>query len=125
MINVGDGTIAIAAGDCGILALEIQTTDGAYIMAGTDTVELTVREKPNADSPVVLHVVGAPGVAQIVLHQQDTDIAPGQYSGSIHLTHGECRYRIWPPLEMAKVKCWDSTKNWRNFTVCAEVKNDG
>ena len=125
MINVGDGTIAIAAGDCGILALEIQTADGTYTMAETDTVELTVREKPNADSPVVLHAVGAPGVAQIVLHGTDTDIAPGQYSGSIHLTHGECRYRIWPPLEMAKVKCWDSTKNWCNFTVCAEVKGDG
>ena len=60
MINVGDGTIAIAAGDCGILALEIRTVDGTYTMAETDTVELTVREKPNADSPVVLHVVGAP-----------------------------------------------------------------
>lgn len=123
MINVGYGTIAIAAGDCGILALEIRTVDGTYTMAETDTVELTVREKPNADSPVVLHAVGAPGVAQIVLHGADTDIAPGQYSADIHLTHGECRYRIWPPLD--ETMGWKPAKNRKNFIVCAEVKADG
>ena len=123
MINVGYGTIAIAAGDCGILALEIRTVEGTYTIAETDTVELTVREKPNADSPVVLHAVGAPGVAQIVLHQQDTDIAPGQYSADIHLTHGECRYRIWPPLDVTMG--WKPAKNRKNFIVCAEVKADG
>ena len=123
MINVGGGTIASAAGECGIRALEIQTEDGTYTMAETDTVELTVREKPNADSPVVLHAVGAPGVAQIVLHQQDTDIAPGQYSADIHLTPGECRYPLRPPLDEAKG--WKEAKNRKNFIVCAEVKGDG
>ena len=92
--------------------------DGVYEMTAEDTIELTVREKPTSESPVVLHKVSAAGIAQIVLHTEDTQIAPGRYTADVQLNHGNCRYTIWPEIDPVKGY---KVKNRKNFIVTAEV----
>lgn len=118
MIKIEDGTIAITRGDCGLIAIEIETGGSTYEMAEGDTLELTVRGLPSAESPILLHAESAPGVAQIVLHTEDTQIPPGRYSADIQLNHGECRYTVWPELDTAKGY---KVRNLKNFIVGVEV----
>lgn len=118
MIQIEGGVIAVTRGDCGIIAVDISAGDEPYQMAAEDTLELTVRRLPRPDSPVLLHAVSAPGVAQIALHAEDTQIEPGQYSADVQLNHGECRYTVFPPID---ISTGYKTKNRKNFIVCAEV----
>lgn len=118
MIVANDEYIAITRGDCGIIQVAIGMGDEAYEMTADDTIELTVREKPTSESPVILHKVGAAGTAQIVLHAEDTQIAPGQYTADLQLNHGNCRYTIWPEIDPTKDY---KIKNRKNFIVTAEV----
>lgn len=122
MIVANDEYIAITRGDCGIIQVSIDMgEDGEYEMTAEDTIELTVREKPTSESPVILHKVSAAGIAQIVLHAEDTQVAPGQYTADIQLNHGDCRYTIWPELDAATAY---KVKNRKNFIVGAEVTMD-
>ena len=120
MIVANDEYIAITRGDCGIIQVAIGMGEGGeYEMTAEDTIELTVREKPTSESPVVLHKVSAAGISQIVLHTEDTQIAPGQYTADVQLNHGNCRYTIWPEIDVeADVK---PKENRKNFAVLAEV----
>lgn len=118
MIVANDEYIAITRGDCGIIQVTIDIGDEAYEMTAEDTIELTVRDKPTSESPVILHKVGAAGIAQIVLHTEDTKIAPGQYTADVQLNHGDCRYTIWPEIDPTKDY---KVKNRKNFIVTAEV----
>ena len=111
--------IVIHRGDCGLLEFELSSGDDDYAMEATDTLELTVRKLPNSESPVLLHVSSAPGVAQIVLHTEDTQLEAGYYSADVQLNHGICRYTIWPEIDVeADVK---PRENRKNFAVLAEV----
>ena len=122
MIVANDEYIAITRGDCGIIQVAIgMGEDGEYEMTADDTIELTVREKPTSESPVVLHKVSAAGIAQIVLHTEDTQIAPGRYTADVQLNHGNCRYTIWPEIDPTKDY---KVKNRKNFIVTAEVTID-
>lgn len=119
MIVANDEYIAITRGDCGIIQVAIDIgEDGEYEMTAEDTIELTVRNKPTSESPVILHKVSAAGIAQIVLHTEDTQIAPGQYTADVQLNHGNCRYTIWPEIDPTKDY---KIKNRKNFIVTAEV----
>lgn len=119
MIVANDEYIAITRGDCGIIQVAIDMgEDGEYEMTAEDTIELTVRNKPTSESPVVLHKVSSAGIAQIVLHTEDTQIAPGRYTADVQLNHGNCRYTIWPEIDPAKGY---KVKNRKNFIVTAEV----
>lgn len=118
MIVANDEYIAITRGDCGIIQVAIDMGGEAYEMTAEDTIELTVREKPTSESPVILHKVSAAGTAQIVLHTEDTKIAPGQYTADVQLNHGDCRYTIWPEIDPTKGY---KIKNRKNFIVTAEV----
>lgn len=71
--------IIIHRGDCGMLDFTFESGDEEYVMDATDTLELTVRKLPNSESPVLLHAVSAPGVAQIVLHTEDTKLEAGDH----------------------------------------------
>ncbi len=122
MIVANDEYIAITRGDCGIIQVTIDMGDDSeYEMAEEDTIELTVREKPTSESPVILHKVGAAGIAQIVLHAEDTQIAPGRYTADIQLNHGDCRYTVWPEIDPTKDY---KVKNRKNFIIGAEVTMD-
>ena len=111
--------IIIHRGDCGLLDFTFESGDEEYVMDATDTLELTVRKLPNSESPVLLHAVSAPGVAQIVLHTEDTQLEAGYYSADVQLNHGICRYTIWPEIDVeADVK---PKENRKNFAVLAEV----
>ena len=111
--------IVIHRGDCGLLDFTFQSGDEEYVMDETDTLELTVRKLPNSESPVLLHAVSAPGVPQIVLHTEDTQLEAGYYSADVQLNHGICRYTIWPEIDVeADVK---PKENRKNFAVLVEV----
>lgn len=111
--------IVIHRGDCGLLDFTFISGDEEYVMDETDTLELTVRKLPNSESPVLLHAVSAPGVAQIVLHTEDTQLEAGYYSADVQLNHGICRYTIWPEIDVeADVK---PKENRKNFAVLVEV----
>ena len=111
--------IVIHRGDCGLLDFSFESGDEEYVMDETDTLELTVRKLPNSESPVLLHVKSAPGVPQIVLHTEDTQLEAGYYSADVQLNHGICRYTIWPEIDVeADVK---PKENRKNFAVLAEV----
>lgn len=118
MIVANDEYIAITRGDCGIIDVALDMGGEAYEMAADDTIELTVRELPTSESPVILHKVSAPGIAQIVLHAEDTQIAPGRYTADVQLNHGDCRYTVWPEIDPEKDY---KIKNRKNFIVTAEV----
>lgn len=119
MLLIENGAILITRGDCGTIALELSIADGEpYEIMPTDVLELTVREKPTSDSPVLIHVQGNPGEASITLHSEDTQISPGQYSADIQLAAGDCRYTVWPEIT---AKSYNTGKNWKNFIVGAEV----
>lgn len=121
MIEANDEYIAITRGDCGIIEIEIDAGGGAYEMTAEDTIELTVRALPTSESPVILHAVSSPGINQIVLHGEDTQITPGRYTADIQLNHNGCRYTIWPELDVTKDY---KIKNRKNFIVAAEVTID-
>lgn len=111
--------IIIHRGDCGMLDFTFESGDEEYVMDATDTLELTVRKLPNSESPVLLHAVSAPGVAQIVLHTEDTQLEAGYYSADVQLNHGNCHYTIWPGIDVeADVK---PKENRKNFAVLVEV----
>lgn len=119
MLLIQNNAILITRGDCGEIALELSISDGEpYEIMPTDVLELTVREKPDADSPVLIHAQGTPGEASIALHSEDTQIPPGLYSADIQLTAGDCRYTVWPEIT---AKSCNTGKNWKNFIVGAEV----
>ena len=119
MIVANDECIAITRGDGGIIQVAIDMGDhGEDEMTAEDTIELTVREKPTSESPVVLHKVSAAGIAQIVLHTEDTQIAPGRYTADVQLNHGNCRYTVWPEIDPVKGY---KVKNRMYFIVTAEV----
>ena len=117
MIEVTDEYIAVTRGDCGVINVSIKQDDSEYTMDAEDTLELTVRELPSTDSPVLLHKLSKPGVTQIELHTEDTQVEPGRYSADIQLNHGECRYTIWPEMDAAAYK----VKNLKNFVVIPGV----
>lgn len=114
--------IIITRGDCGILDVDISNGDEQFEMSTDDTIELTVRQKPRSDSPVLLHSVSAPGVPQIIFHKEDTQIPPGKYSADIQLNHGNCRYTVWPGIDVDADT--DDKANRGNFIVLTEVTMD-
>lgn len=121
MIQISDGVIYIAQGDCGIIDFDITAGGESYTMQDEDYLELVVRETPTADSPVLLSVQSEKGVAQIVLHTDQTSIDAGRYSATVKLHSDGCVYTVFPPID---TESGYKTANKKNFVVVAEVTKD-
>ena len=120
MLIIENDKIYITKGDDAVIAVDITIDGHAYPMQEGDILTLTVRARPDADSPVLLETTGAAGDAQLVLaHEKTAQLAVGQYSADIQLTTQEGRrITIWPTPEGAARR---SVSNSRSFTVMPEV----
>lgn len=121
MLIIEDNAIYITRGDDGCIDAVPMTDDGeAYPMQEGDSVVLTVREKPEAGSPVLLQVRSAGGSTRIVLRGADTSgLIPGRYSADVQLdTQDGKHYTFWPRLCGFKRY---SSYNYQNFIVMPEV----
>lgn len=122
MLYIEDDIISITKGDDAVLEIDIITsTDTAFEMDSTDTLTLTVRERPCCGCPVLLTSTSAPGSNRIVLSGDATaEICPGRYSYDVQLNraNGE-RYTVLPcnldPMLQGRAA------NWKNFVVMGEV----
>lgn len=93
-----------------------------YEMQPGDTVTLTVRKEPDADSPILLQITGAPGQTVIPIRHADTKNLPlGRYSADIQvLTADGLRKTVWPDFEAGSSNRW-KVRNTRNFYLVSEV----
>lgn len=112
--------IAIPRGDCKVINVAVYT-DGEDLELGTeDRMELTVRAKPDPDSPVLMHKFSEPGSGVIEIHTEDTlKMEPGRYSADIRYHRDGCIYTLWG-IEDTGVKI----KNLKNFYILAGVSAD-
>ena len=121
MLKIEEGIIYLTKGDDAVLDVQMRNLEGEdYIMQPGDTLTLTVREKPEENSPPVFAAVSEPGSARIVINAQNTaEAEPGQYSADIQLTtQDNKRYTVWPDLEGSQRY---KTSNMKNFVIMPEV----
>lgn len=120
MLYVENNVIYLTKGDDGKLPVNVTLGDESYQMSEYDTLTITVRELPSAESPVLLQIETVPGSNRIIFNSADTkDISPGRYSADIQLTDGGGRkYTIWPRLEGNKRY---NGRNYENFVIMPEV----
>lgn len=118
MLLIEDDVIYLTRGDDAEIEITITDGDGAsYTMVEGDTLTLTVRALPDADSPVVFTVTA--DAPRLVLSHADTAGADvGKYSADIELISGGFRRTVWPKLdEGARGK----SRNFKNFVIMPEV----
>lgn len=121
MLIIEESTIYLTRGDSAALEFDLSNESGEpYAMGELDTLALTVREIPDAASPVLLSVTGAPGATTIPLRPEDTQaLEPGVYSADVQLnTEDGGVYTVWPFLEGAARR---RVRNWKNFVLMPEV----
>lgn len=120
MLIIEDNKIYITKGDDAVIDVDITIDGRAYPMQEGDRLTLTVRARPEADSPVLLETTGATGDTQLALsHEKTAQMEVGQYSADIQLTTAEGkRITLWPTPEGPARR---STSNSRSFNVMPEV----
>lgn len=123
MLKIEDGKIYIVRGDDEALAVDLTAGDPPepYALREGETLTLTVRELPDAASPVLLQTAGAPGSNRILIRHDDTaGLDCGQYSADIQLRTAEgLRKTVWPALEADRGRT--TIKNLKNFNIASEV----
>ena len=122
MLYIDDDVISITRGDDATLEITINKSDGTeFEMDPSDTLTLTVRERPCCGCPVLLTSTSAPGSNRIVLSgDAKAEVCPGRYSYDVQLNraNGE-RYTILPNEIDPELQ--GRTANWRNFIIMGEV----
>ena len=121
MIYVENDVIHINRGDDGEIIVPLETYDGeTFYLAEDEYLIFGVREKPTADSELLLEIQSEPGSNYIPFAHADTvDIPIGFYSAEIQLmTSDGQRVTVWPWLKGSKRT---STDNRRNFCLMTEV----
>lgn len=112
--------IALARGDCKVLCVTVKANGEALELGANDTVELTVRELPEPESPVLLRVTSEPGSNLLPIHEEDTlALEPGKYSADIRYKRDGCTYTIWGISDRGT-----RIKNLMNFYILAGVGAD-
>ena len=122
MLYIDGDVISITRGDDATLEITIKKYDGTdYQMDTTDTLTLTVREKPCERCPVLLTVASEPGSNYITLTGELTaNVCPGRYSYDVQLNRADGRrYTIIPDDIEPELR--GRVINWQNFIVMGEV----
>lgn len=122
MLYIDGDVISITKGDDAALEITINKSDGtAFEMDATDTLTLTVREKPCAACPVLLTATSAPGSNRIILTGDGTGaICPGRYSYDVQLNRADgSRFTVLPDDLEPELR--GRAMNWMNFIVMGEV----
>lgn len=113
--------IAMYRGDSETLRVPLTLDGEEYAMQDGDTLTMTVRETPAAESPVLIQITGAPGSNRIPIAHEDTaELEPGWYSADIQLLTAEgLRKTVWPDFAVPTGRI--SQKNMSNFAIMPEV----
>lgn len=122
MLYINDDIVAITKGDDAVLDITIHKSDGTdFVMESTDTLTLSVKERPCCNYPVLLQSMSAPGSNRIVLTGNATAaMCPGRYSYDVQLNRANGdRFTIIP--DNPDIGGNGSTNNWNNFIVMGEV----
>lgn len=126
MLIIIDDVIYIRRGDDEVLDVGVGIEkDGAFTsveMGETETLTLTVRQKPSKQSPVVFSSTSAPGSTRIVINHVDTAEADcGKYSADIQMLTAEgLRKTVWPVVDEENIPRADE-RAWNNFVILPEV----
>lgn len=126
MINIetgkdGASVINLTVGDDASLAVSLKQSDGtAYEMSEHEYLIFSVREKPSADSALLIEIESEMGSNEIVFSHKDTEnLSPGYYSAEAQLmTEDGKRITVWPKL-VGNNKT--SSSNRKNFCLMTEV----
>lgn len=122
MLYIDGDVISITKGDDAALEITINKSDGtAFELEPTDTLTLTVREKPCANYPVLLTSTSAPGSNRIILTGDATaQVCPGRYSYDVQLNRADgSRFTVLPDDLEPDLR--GRAMNWMNFIVMGEV----
>lgn len=122
MLIIENGKIFITKGDDAALDVSLKIDGAPYEMQETETLTLTVREKPDVGYPVLLKATSGPGSSRVTLNHAATEMVEvGQYSADVQLltARGE-RVTIWPTPEGEGRY---TIENLKNFIVMPEVTN--
>lgn len=123
-IFIKDGIPHIRRGDSGDLTVPItvQEDDGSpkvpYELQDGDELTLTIRERAESESPVLLQLHSLTG--SFTFNPQDTKNIPvGKYSFDVQLTMagGE----IHTVIPRTGDENYEKERNWKNFCIEAEV----
>lgn len=120
-ISDGNQLINLTVGDDATLEVPLKTDDGeAYEMGENEYLVFTVREKADANSPIMFELESDAGSNEISISHDDTkDFAPGYYSAEVQLmTEDGKRLTVWPkPSGSGKI----SQGNRKNICLMSEV----
>lgn len=122
MLYIDGDVISITKGDDAVLEITIDTSEGtAFVMEDTDTLTLTVRERPCEGYPVLLTATTAPGSNRIILTGDATaQVCPGRYSYDVQLNRADgSRFTILPDDLEPELR--GRPMNWMNFIIMGEV----
>ena len=118
---IENNVLYITKGDDAVLEISgITAEDGsAYEIQSEDLLTLTVREKPTAESQMLLEINSIPGSNRIVIRHEDTvDLNVGMYSADIQMLTDGKRHTIWPRING---NARYLVKNLKNFVIMPEV----
>lgn len=121
MLKIVDNKIYLTKGDDGVLPVNVTIGDGEpWEIGENDFLTLSVRELPDADSPLLLLAESNIGSNEIIIPSEDTAaMEPGKYSADIQLTDSAGRkYTIWPDVTEIKP---DARRSFNNFVLTPEV----
>lgn len=124
MLKVIDDKVYLRRGDDEALDVEVKVDGVDTDIGETETLTLTVRELPDAGSPVIFESTSAPGSKRIVINHADTaDAEYGQYSADIQLlTADGYRKTIWPDIDVDNPpNPYALQNNFGNFIILPEV----
>jgi len=119
MLIIENNNIFLNRGDDALLNVSITNSAGeAYEMQTGDSLTLTVRAVPTAESAVLLTATSTTSTITLT-HAMTALLEVGQYSADIELTLSNgTKITVWPLLTgNARFK----EKNYKNFTVMSEV----
>lgn len=117
----GVSVINLTVGDDASLSISLKQSDGTeYEMSESEYLIFSVREKPNAESELLIEIESEMGSSEIVFKHEDTnELSPGYYSAEAQLmTEDGKRITVWPKL-VGNNKT--SNSNRKNFCLMTEV----
>lgn len=121
MLTIENNTIYLTKGDDAVIDCIPTVDDGTeYPMQEDDCIVLTVREKPDKESAILLQFTSTHGSTRIAIRSEDTrEINTGRYSADIQLNTGSGgHYTFWPKLSGVNRY---TAYNFQNFIIMPEV----
>ena len=122
MLIVDTGIVYLTRGDDAVLAVTLTQDDGApYEMQPGDELIFTMRDMPEAESPVLARIT-AQSPRIVIRHDDTKDIEVGAYSADVQLmTADGKRITVWPMLEILQRT---RVTNWKNMVIMPEVTTE-